>query len=83
MINRRKGNKIAKKEEKRIRGSINEVHYPNMCAPEMKTGKKKKMEERHLKIRRMRRRKRKKKTSRTGACESLGRKLPCITQKNK
>lgn len=42
MINRRKGNKIAKKEEKRIRGSINEVHYPNMCAPEMKTKKKKK-----------------------------------------
>lgn len=41
MINRRKGNKIAKKEEKRIRGSIYEVRYPNMCAPEMKTGKKK------------------------------------------
>lgn len=42
MINRRKGNKIAKKEDKRIRGSIYEVRYPNMCAPEMKTGKKKK-----------------------------------------
>lgn len=41
MVNKRKGNKISK-EDRRVRelealSMRYEVHYPNMCVPEMKT----------------------------------------------